>query len=56
MPERTLGEGVSAEFLPANDRFACAEPDIPLVLGRRDGDPVAAAGTHVRVSTGPKSP
>jgi len=33
-----------------------AEPDIPLILRRRDSDPVPAARAHPRAWTGPKSP
>ncbi len=35
---------VAAQLLPAGRRIAGAEPDIPLVVRRRDGDPVTAPG------------
>ena len=49
-------QGVAAQFLPSVGGVAGAEPDIPLILRWRDGDPVPATRAHPRAWTGPKSP
>jgi hypothetical protein len=46
-------QGVAAQFLPSVGGVASTEPDIPLLLRRRDRDPVSAARAHPMAWTGP---